>query len=272
MEAADIGAIFSVFVAAFVLFKAIVDESGPLLIKLSRGVGRIVIIALFAGFIATQTVVGLVGSQITGISGTGQDTETKIQHWDWATQWSVPKIETLGLFIPGLFGYRMDTPKDMMPFLQDSYRGGNYWGGIGRDPAIDRFFDSGEKGSPPPGMMRFSGGGNYAGVLVTLVALWAIAQSLRRQNSVFVLVGNIGGDVVAGLWPLRPFLQTALSAAVCLNHTESMQIPRGVFVGAGHSVRLRHPWHEPALSGNTGGQSPITAGAIRKLVEENSRL
>ena len=185
MEAADIGAIFSVFVAAFVLFKAIVDESGPLLIKLSRGVGRIVIIALFAGFIATQTVVGLVGSQITGISGTGQDTETKIQHWDWATQWSVPKIETLGLFIPGLFGYRMDTPKDMMPFLQDSYRGGNYWGGIGRDPAIDRFFDSGEKGSPPPGMMRFSGGGNYAGVLVTLVALWAIAQSLRRQNSVF---------------------------------------------------------------------------------------
>jgi hypothetical protein len=185
MEAADIGAIFSLFVAAFVLFKAVTDENGSLLIKLGRGMGRITIIAVFAGFIATQTVVALVGSQITGIAGTGQDTETKVQHWDWATQWSLPKIEALGLFIPGLFGYRMDTPKNMMDFSQDAYKGGNYWGGGGRDPAIDRFFASGKEGSPPPGLMRFTGGGNYAGVLVTLVALWAIAQSLRRQNPAF---------------------------------------------------------------------------------------
>jgi hypothetical protein len=185
MEAADIGAIFSLFVAAFVLFKAVTDENGSLLIKLGRGMGRITIIAVFAGFIATQTVVALVGSQITGIAGTGQDTETKAQHWDWATQWSMPKIEALGLFIPGLFGYRMDTPKDMMEFLHDNYTNGNYWGGVGRDPAIDRFFASGKEGSPPPGLMRFGGGGGYAGVLVTLVALWAIAQSLRRQNPAF---------------------------------------------------------------------------------------
>jgi hypothetical protein len=185
MEAADIGAIFSLFVAAFILFKAVTDENGSLLTKLGRGVGQVAIIAVFAGFIATQTVVSLVGSQISGIGGTGQDTETKIQHWDWATQWSVPKIETLGLFIPGLFGYRMDTPKDMMEFLQESYKGGNYWGAVGRDPAIDRFFASGTEGSPPPGMMRFTGGGNYAGILVSLVALWAMAQSLRRQNPAF---------------------------------------------------------------------------------------
>jgi hypothetical protein len=79
----------------------------------------------------------------------------------------------------------MDTPKDMMDFFQDAYKGGNYWGGSGRDPAIDRFFASGKEGSPPPGLMRFSGGGSYAGVLVTLVALWAIAQSLRRHNPAF---------------------------------------------------------------------------------------
>jgi hypothetical protein len=151
MEAFDIGAIFSLFVAAFVLFKAIVDEGGPVLVKLGRGIGRIVIIAMFAGFIAAQTVVTQVGSSIVGIAGTGQDTETKAQHWDWATQWSVPKIEALSLFIPGLFGYRMDTPKDMMDFFQDAYKGGNYWGGSGRDPAIDRFFASGKEGSPPPG-------------------------------------------------------------------------------------------------------------------------
>jgi hypothetical protein len=185
MEAADIGAIFSLLVAAFVLFKALTDESGPGWLKWGRGVGQIAVIAIFAGFIATQTVVVLIGSQITGIAGTGQDTETKAQHWDWATQWSVPKIEALGLFIPGLFGYQMNTPKNMMDFFQDAYKGGNYWGGVGRDPAIDRFFASGKEGSPPPGLMRFSGGGNYAGVLVMLVALWAIAQLLRRQNPAF---------------------------------------------------------------------------------------
>jgi hypothetical protein len=185
MEAADIGAIFSLFVAAFVLFDAVTDENGSFLTKFGRGVGRVALIAVFAGFIATQTVVALVGSQIAGIAGTGQDLETKAQHWDWATQWSLPKKETLGLFVPGLFGYRMDTPKGMMEFLQPGYEGGNYWGGVGRDPGIDRFFDSGQEGSPPPGLMRFTGGGNYAGVLVTLVALWAIAQLWRRENPGF---------------------------------------------------------------------------------------
>ena len=185
MEGADNGAIFSLFISAFVLFWALTEEGAPVVAKLGRGIGRVAIIAVFAGFIATQTVVTLIGSSITGIAGTGQDTETKEQHWDWATQWSVPKIETLGLFVPGLFGYRMNTPKDMMDFSQDAYKGGNYWGGIGRSPEIDRFFDSGGQGTPPGGMMRFSGGGGYAGVLVMLVALWAIAQSLRRQNPAF---------------------------------------------------------------------------------------
>ncbi|HSY74552.1 MAG TPA: hypothetical protein VK810_03700, partial [Dongiaceae bacterium] len=105
-------------------------------------------------------------------------------HWDWATQWSTPKKETLSFFVPGLFGYRMDTPNNMMAF-QDEYKGGQYWGGIGRTPEIDRYFDSGKTDSPPPGMMRFSGGVCYAGVLVSLIAFWAIAQSLRRKNSVF---------------------------------------------------------------------------------------
>jgi hypothetical protein len=41
MEAFDIGAIFSLFVAAFVLFKALTDESGPGWLKWGRGVGQI---------------------------------------------------------------------------------------------------------------------------------------------------------------------------------------------------------------------------------------
>jgi hypothetical protein len=188
MEAADIGAIFSVFIAAFVFYKALVEEGVSVSKKIGAGILRVSVIAVFAGFLATQTVIGLIGSEITGIAGTGQDTETKQQHWDWATQWSMPKKETLGLFVPGLFGYRMDTPKDILPALHDVYVGGNYWGGVGRTPEIDRYFDSGETGSPPSGpgdMMRFSGGGSYAGILVMLLVVWTVAQSFRKKDSAF---------------------------------------------------------------------------------------
>lgn len=185
IEAADIGAIFSIFIAAFTFFKALVDENGALVTRLAQGVGRVALVAVFAGFIAVQAIVGLVGSSIVGIAGTGQDAETKAAQWDFATQWSMPKAETFSLFVPGLFGYRMDTPKDMPDWLKDSYKGGNYWGGVGRTPAIDRYFDSGRNGEQPPGSMRFNGGGGYAGILVGLVALWVIAQSLRRKDSAF---------------------------------------------------------------------------------------
>jgi len=126
----------------------------------------------------------LVGTQIQGVAGTTQDSETKAKRWDFATQWSLPKKETLGLFVPGLFGYRMDTPKDMMPAFQQSYFGGNYWGGIGRDPVLDRFFENRAEGTPPPSnFMRFGGGQYYCGILVALIAVWGIAQSFRRRQS-----------------------------------------------------------------------------------------
>ena len=170
---------------AFVFFKALNEEGVPLVRKIFGGIGRVAVVAVFAVFLALQTVLALVGSAITGIVGTGQNAEAKLQHWDWATQWSLPKAETLGLVVPGLFGYKLDTPKDMMPMLQNAYKGGEYWGGVGRDPAIDRYFDNGRQGEQPPGFMRFTGGGNYLGILVALLAAFAFAQSLRRENSPF---------------------------------------------------------------------------------------
>ena len=186
MHGADIGAIFSVFIAAFVLFRTLVEESGSVVAKLGRSVGRVAVIAVFAGLIAFQTVVSLFGTSITGIAGrTGQDAESKARQWNFCTEWSFPKIESLGLFVPGLFGYKMDTPNNMALF-QDAYRGGTYWGAIGRDPVLDQYFKDGAKGTMPPhGFMRQTGGGGYAGILVALLAAWAVAQSLRRQNSVF---------------------------------------------------------------------------------------
>jgi hypothetical protein len=185
MEAADIGAMISLLVALFLFYKSFIESQGNPVVRIARSTGLVAIVAVFAGFIACQTVIGLVQSEIVGIAGTSQDAETKAQHWDWATQWSLPKKETLGIMVPGLFGYKMDTPKDMIPQFQDAYQGGIYWGGEGRDPALDRFLDAGSQGTPPAGFMRFTGDGRYCGILVVLIAVWSVTQSFRRRNSPF---------------------------------------------------------------------------------------
>jgi hypothetical protein len=184
METPDIGAIASLYVAAFVFFRAFADEEGAAVKKFARSTSRVAIVAFFAGFIALQAVVGVVGVAITGVAS--QNSPDKAANWDWATQWSLPKIETLGLYVPGLFGYKLDTPNDMPLSLQPAYNGGVYWGGMGRAPVNDRFLDSGTQGPlPDPQWMRQTGSANYCGVLVALIGLWTIAQSFRRENSPF---------------------------------------------------------------------------------------
>lgn len=186
IEAADIGAIFSVFVAAWVIARALA-ESKPLLTRLTRGGLHLVLVAGFAGFIAANTVSGLVGTQIKGVVGMAQDEQTRSMRWYEATQWSVPKRETLDILIPGLFGFRMDTPMYLPEYMQKSHTGGAYWGFSGRDAAWDGFLQSDRSGPvPSPGQfLRYGGGYGYAGALVLLIAAWAICQSFRGKKSFF---------------------------------------------------------------------------------------
>ena len=176
MEAADIGALYSMVVAGFVCYHAWAATEGGAVGKISRGVARVIVIALSAAFIASFALHNVIGTQIKGIAGTQQDEATKQAHWDFATQWSFPKRETLALVIPGLYGFRMDMQE-----------GGNYWGVGGRDPAWWRYLENGRQGPPPQGFMRQAGGGCYMGVTAVLLALWAACQSLRK-NSVFTSV------------------------------------------------------------------------------------
>ena len=186
IEAADVGALCSIFVAGFIFYRNLVQPSVPTGRKIFNGVWNVAVVAACAGFLAIQVVTTLVSTQIQGVSTAQGPQESKEAHWDWATQWSLPKLETLGAVVPGLFGYRMDTPKDMMPALQDAYHAGVYWGGMGRDPRNDRYFDSGGRDNPPvPNWMRFGYAGYYCGILVILVALWGIAQLFRKQNPVY---------------------------------------------------------------------------------------
>ncbi len=93
-EGADVGAIFSLYVAAFVIYQAWISE-GPRAKNLAVGVGRVAIVAVFAAFLAAQAISALVNTQIEGVHGMEQDTQTREDRWAWATQWSFPKREVL---------------------------------------------------------------------------------------------------------------------------------------------------------------------------------
>ena len=188
MEGFDVGALFSIYVAAFGLFSAISlrVEWTPKSLVVGLGVGawRVAVVAVVAVIFAIHIVNILVGTQIKGVVGTQQDEKAKSERWDFATQWSLPKKELLRVVIPGLFGYRMDTPN-----------GGNYWGDVGQDPSVPALLeatrDPREEVRNQAGQalqtrfMRHSGAGEYAGVLVVLLAVWAVAQAARGANGAF---------------------------------------------------------------------------------------
>ncbi|MCL5098336.1 MAG: hypothetical protein M1608_12580, partial [Candidatus Omnitrophica bacterium] len=162
MEGYDVGAIFSLYVAAFALFLCL-NQPKPGLRQWVHGISRVALVAVFAAMMSAQALTTLIETQIKGVVGMEPQQKSAQESWDWATQWSLPKIETLRVIIPGLFGYRMDTPG-----------GGNYWGTVGRQPG----WEQSHQGFP-----RHSGSGEYAGLLVVLLAIWALAQSMRGQAS-----------------------------------------------------------------------------------------
>jgi hypothetical protein len=93
---------------------------------------------------------------------------TPQQKWDFVTQWSFPKIETVRLLIPGLYGYGMPSMYNIAP---DQYGGKEYWGRVGETPGTSD--------------TRLSGAGEYPGILVILLAIFALAQALRKNQGLF---------------------------------------------------------------------------------------
>ncbi len=161
VEGADNGAIFSIAVAAFVVFKALNDH-GVSAKAFGQGAWRLGLVVVCAGWMAAQTLAGLISTGAVGGGGNQGKEMSPPQRWDWATQWSLPKMETLRVVVPGLFGYRMDTPG-----------GGQYWGDVGRQPGYEQHGQ---------GFSRHSGAGEYAGVLAVLIAAFGVANGFRKKG------------------------------------------------------------------------------------------
>jgi hypothetical protein len=178
MEGFDSGAILSLYVAAFSFFTAW-QQPGPAGRRLWGGALQTALVAAVAAWVAAQALTILVGTQVKGVVGMQQDAETRTRRWNEATTWSLPKIETLRTVVPGLYGYRM--------YARD---GSDYWGRVGETPGV-------------PGT-RHSGAGHYAGILVVLLAAWALAQAFRKTGGPFNarerrLVWFFGGAALVSL-------------------------------------------------------------------------
>ena len=174
MEGFDVAALYSLVIGVYTVYQVYISEEGSVTKKLFRGGVRLALVAGFAALVSAQALTSLIGTSITGAAGMEQDAKTKAERWDWATQWSFPKAETISILVPGLFGYRMDTPD-----------GGNYWGVGGRDPAWDRYFASGQEGPKPQGFIRYGGAGCASGPVILIVGVFALLQSLRKKDSPF---------------------------------------------------------------------------------------
>lgn len=155
MEGADVGAIFSLYVAAFIVWKAWVE--GGKQTTLMKGSIQLLVVALAAGWIASHALFSLISTQIVGVSHPAGMANSAEAQWQFATSFSFPPSEVIRFLVPGILGYRMDTPD-----------GGAYWGGFGPDGTAQN---------------RFNGGGEYVGVAVLLLALFAMASAFRREES-----------------------------------------------------------------------------------------
>ncbi|HEX3800409.1 MAG TPA: hypothetical protein VH413_17075 [Verrucomicrobiae bacterium] len=193
MEAYDIGALFSLFIAAFIVFQSLFMSEGEVPAKAGKGFVRVAIVAVFALFISAQALTTLIGTQLSGIEAAKQDASTKQKVWPVMTEWSLPKAETFQIIIPGIFGYR----NTWHMYDSDQPQADQYWGIIGEDPNIGMAQDLLKSSNPdaqaqaegylknPNLLWRLIGTGFYMGVPVVVIALWALFQAFRGERSPF---------------------------------------------------------------------------------------
>ena len=209
MEGFDVGAILSVYVGVFVAFFFLTTEP-KLAMGVSKSLGVGALVVFFAFFISASTLYTLVDTQI---SGTQAVEKSKAQDWDSATAWSLPKLESLRVIIPGLFGYRLGQ------FITSTNKAGSYWGKVGEDPRFDTVIKPLRSEDPKVRVAasaalklpqqiqdimagnevntrnliidqlearlqrRHTGSGEFTGVLICLLAIFGLANAGRRHGS-----------------------------------------------------------------------------------------
>lgn len=211
MEGFDVGAILSIYVGIFIVFYMLTNATDP--VKAApKTIGTGVVVVLFALLISASTIYTLIGSTFTESASTGKSDSDKREHWIFLTTYSFPKMETLRLIIPGLYGYRLQE------FMTDTNKSSAYWGTIAEDWRVSELDSSSDSeraqgiaelgvsnpeakkvlmGPDTPtreelmdnikGQLsrRHTGSGDYTGELVCLLAFFGLFNTWRKENSPF---------------------------------------------------------------------------------------
>jgi hypothetical protein len=209
MEGFDVGAILSVYIGVFVIFH-LLNSDGPVPRRLLNALLAETIVVLFAAIIAAHTMLTLVQTQVQHVAEMGQGDQTRQSRWWTATQWSLPKVETLQVFVPCLFGCHLNYN------IVQHDRSSAYWGSIGREIRLDQLgsddasvrsnavsalelpdsllqsLNTPDRRSRTTAMAgiasrcglvwRYVGSGECAGTIVSLLALFGLANFLRREG------------------------------------------------------------------------------------------
>jgi len=210
MEGFDVAAILSIYVGIFLAF-LFLTENEELALRAGKTllVGGLVVLS--AVLISLSTIYILVATQIKGTGNAGQSEAEQAGRWGFITQWSIPKLETVRVFIPGVFGYRLQDYSTAVS------KEGVYWGRIGEDPHVQDLESSdpqvrtnaaaslgiapqyqailaGDDKQARQGILdqvkaqlqrRHTGNGEYAGVLVCLLAAFGLANSGAKAGSFY---------------------------------------------------------------------------------------
>ncbi|MEM6795394.1 MAG: hypothetical protein AAF725_15560, partial [Acidobacteriota bacterium] len=168
-ETADVGAFFALAVAAWWALAA--RPPGETLRRWRRHLPRLALLISVSALVASHTLVKMSSTELAASLSMEQSAEAS---WDWATQWSLPAVETLSLAVPGFHG--ASSRSDSAP----------YWGRLGQTPG----WSPGQ-----PGWRHFKLNGYFLGTAAAALLLFLLLELRRgalpegeRRRALFALL------------------------------------------------------------------------------------
>ncbi|MEM9598714.1 MAG: hypothetical protein AAGD06_30890 [Acidobacteriota bacterium] len=156
-EIADVGAFFALAVAAWwLLATRSWTELWPRRWRQGLLIG---VLVATSAVVAGHTLHKMVSTELAVSIAEDRSSE---ESWDWATQWSLPAVETWSLIVPDFHG--ASSRSETSP----------YWGKLGRTPSLDEGGTSGWR--------HFKLNGYGVGTVAALLALFLFVEARRRDG------------------------------------------------------------------------------------------
>ncbi|MEI0510413.1 hypothetical protein [Brachyspira intermedia] len=187
--ALDVAMYFALFLSCYFLYllynkkndKKIIDFIKTDIKKIILLCVKFALVAVFSFLMSIQIIMITRNTQDMGAAGVTD----KNQLWEWATRWSYPPEEVLGLFIPGFFGYYSGSQTHP------------YWGRIANMPG-------------EPKTSNFSLTSANIGYITFIFIIFAIFISRKKYSEKYFWIGTALFFLIASFGRYFPVIYGAL--------------------------------------------------------------